>query len=196
MPSASCSQNADKKRVLRSQTQPVLLPKGQTGQNTRHIKARTKLPPLQGADLYATRLGWNTHFAANDSNACCASSSDKANYVTPVHPPTGSLHDELINPRAKPSRVSVINAFPEQKLPSVLASRPCYRCISYMATVGIKRVFWTTDTGAWQDAKVRDLVNALDKLGQAEPSETSAALSTIFVTKHEVLMLRRTMGGD
>jgi hypothetical protein len=37
-----------------------------------------------------------------------------------------------------------------------------------MASVGIKQVFWTNDAGAWQGAKVRDLEDAMDKLGQAD----------------------------
>lgn len=63
-----------------------------------------------------------------------------------------------------------------------------------MSSVGIKRVFWTTGAGTWENAKVRDLVDALDKLGLEQPSNAAATLSNVFVTKHEVLMLRRTMG--
>jgi hypothetical protein len=63
-----------------------------------------------------------------------------------------------------------------------------------MASVGIKRVFWTSDNGTWEGAKVRDLVDALEKLGQGQLDDTSTALSSVFVTKHEILMLRRTMG--
>jgi hypothetical protein len=62
-----------------------------------------------------------------------------------------------------------------------------------MAFVGIKRVFWTNDTGNWEGAKVRDLVDALDRLGSEHPSDANAALNRFFVTKH-VLMLRRMMG--
>jgi hypothetical protein len=63
-----------------------------------------------------------------------------------------------------------------------------------MASVGIKRVFWTTGFGTWESAKVRDLVDALDNLGSEQPSNAAATLSNVLVTKHEVLMLRRTMG--
>jgi hypothetical protein len=41
---------------------------------------------------------------------------------------------------------------------------------------------------------VRDLVDALDRLGEEQSPNDAATLSNIFVTKHEVLMLRRTMG--
>lgn len=65
-----------------------------------------------------------------------------------------------------------------------------------MSSVGIKRVFWTTGSDTWESAKARDLVDALDKLGQEQPSNAAATLNNIFVTKHEVLMLRRTMGNS
>ncbi|KAK7192784.1 hypothetical protein PSPO01_01492, partial [Paraphaeosphaeria sporulosa] len=80
--------------------------------------------------------------------------------------------------------------------PSVLANRPCYRCIAYMNSVGIKRVFWMAISGEWECAKVRDLVDALNDLGLGDAADAHAARSSVFVTKHEVLMLRRTMGGD
>jgi hypothetical protein len=63
-----------------------------------------------------------------------------------------------------------------------------------MASVGIKRVFWTTDAGRWEGAKVRDLVDALDQLGEEPPTDATTALNSVFVTKHEVLILRRMMG--
>jgi CRISPR/Cas system-associated protein Csm6 len=63
-----------------------------------------------------------------------------------------------------------------------------------MASVGIKRVFWSDDKGGWEGAKVRDLVEVLDNMGSQQPSHASAALNSMFVTKHEVLMLRRIMG--
>lgn len=41
-------------------------------------------------------------------------------------------------------------------------SCPCYSCVAYMCSVGIKRVFWTNVDGQWEGGKVRDLVNALE----------------------------------
>jgi hypothetical protein len=63
-----------------------------------------------------------------------------------------------------------------------------------MASVGIKRVFWTDASGHWESAKVRDLVDALENLGLEKASSASAMLENVFVTKHEVLMIRRMMG--
>jgi hypothetical protein len=63
-----------------------------------------------------------------------------------------------------------------------------------VSSVGIKRVFWTTESGIWEGAKFRDLVDALDSLGDDQSSDATIALNSVFVTKHEVLMLRRTMG--
>ena len=63
-----------------------------------------------------------------------------------------------------------------------------------MASVGIKRVFWTDTSGNWDSAKVRDLVDALETLNSEEPDAASVTSNNVFVTKHEVLMLRRMMG--
>ncbi|KAF2655890.1 putative isomerase YbhE [Lophiostoma macrostomum CBS 122681] len=171
-------------------TQAVLLPKGRTGQTSRSVSERMKDPRLNGADLYVARLGRQV---SGRSNVCCSLGSPEQ--ASSSHAPkssTGSLHEELINPYPR----SVIAKPPgedhskEQR--SILASRPCYRCISYMDSVGIKRVFWTTDSGKWEGAKVRDLVDAMDSLCD-DNSTDSASLANVFVTKHEVLMLRRTM---
>ena len=61
-----------------------------------------------------------------------------------------------------------------------------------MHAVGIKRVFWTNVDGEWEGAKVRDLVDALE-MGQGEPGHDDGGDKGVFVTKHEVLMLRRAM---
>ena len=65
-----------------------------------------------------------------------------------------------------------------------------------MHSVGIKRVFWTNDAGEWEGGKVRDLVDALDnsKEDAASGNQGGPMGNGVFVTKHEVLMLKRIMG--
>jgi hypothetical protein len=60
-----------------------------------------------------------------------------------------------------------------------------------MHSVGIRRVFWTTDDGEWEGAKVRDLADNLD----GNDGDAAGSGCGMFVTKHEVLMMRRLMGG-
>lgn len=76
-----------------------------------------------------------------------------------------------------------------------------------MQSVGIKRVFWTNAHGDWEGRKVRDLVDALEQsaspvggsdgegCGAGVGDGAGAGGNGVFVTKHEVLMLRRLMGG-
>jgi hypothetical protein len=53
-----------------------------------------------------------------------------------------------------------------------------------MQWAGVRRVFWTNGGVQWEGAKVRDLVDALEL-------DPTTGTSDMFVTKHEVLMLRR-----
>ncbi|KAH7139553.1 Lactonase, 7-bladed beta-propeller-domain-containing protein [Dendryphion nanum] len=182
-----------------AKAQPMLVPKSQTGHSSYSVSERRKHPRLNGADLYVARLGWKKATTTLDEPYCCCGTVADEETIPPDTPPdtpprTGSLHDELTNKYPTPSTVATTASPSWDKHPPVLASRPCYRCISYMSSVGIKRVFWTTDAGIWEGAKVRDLVDALDNLGSGDGSNTAATIANIFVTKHEVLMLRRTMG--
>lgn len=66
-----------------------------------------------------------------------------------------------------------------------------------MNAVGIKRVFWTNADGEWGGAKVRDLVEALEKGiegGDEGGPGTGQENKGVFVTKHEILMLKKIMG--
>jgi len=74
-----------------------------------------------------------------------------------------------------------------------------------MHSVGIRRVFWTNELGEWEGGKVRDLVDALDGAMAGSGGQDDAGAdgtggaggplgNGLFVTKHEVLMLRRMMG--
>jgi hypothetical protein len=63
--------------------------------------------------------------------------------------------------------------------------------------VGIKRVFWTGVDGAWEGGKVGELVDALEGAGEGvEGGGLAGKGNGVFVTKLEVLMLRRVMGGS
>ena len=141
---------------------------------------------LNGADLYVARLG-----SIHDSPPPALSPPSQ---VTPFrHPPaTGSLHDEVKSRSHTPNPSS----HPEISYwRPTRASRPCYRCITHMYSVGIKRVFWTNVDGGWDGAKVRDLMDALD--GGSDGDECGGHGSEkdlgVFVTKHEVLMMKRRM---
>lgn len=162
---------------------------------------------MNGADLYVARLGRikiavghgkslapKTTTAAETASITetgnLQSISASASTTTPSG--NGSLHDELINKR--PSTVPNICSLEHSSYPdNISASRPCYRCITYMDSVGIKRVFWTNDAGQWEGGKVRDLIDALDNsMGSVATGGPTG--NGIFVTKHEVLMLKRAMG--
>lgn len=169
----------------------MIIPKGRTGEKKRSVVERKKHPRLNGADLYVARLGWQK--SVNSSTAvCCDVPEEPQESIRTL--PTGSLYDELLNPGPVPASTVTTVLPSSERQPSVLASRPCYRCIAYMNSVGIKRVFWTSNTGDWECAKVRELVDALDDLGSGDAEDAHTALRNVFVTKHEVLMMRRAMG--
>jgi len=110
--------------------------------------------------------------------------------------PTGSLHDEL---RCQRPHQLDTHRVPKKQIvsgrPMATQSRPCYRCISHMHAVGIKRVSWTNSDGEWEGAKVQQLVDIFDDpeipAAKVNAGRNSKAL---FVTKHEVLQLRAGQG--
>ena len=201
------------------QPEPLLLPKGQTSSTSRSVTDREKHPRLNGADIYVARLGWcrdAEELRATAPNMPLPTSVQPTSGPGMIASPdggdaelstsaplsrkvlSGSLHDELINRHPSPTRTKTCPQ--PSNISTVRASRPCYRCITYMHSVGIKRVFWTNDAGEWEGGKVRDLVDALDHSmenvaikdgpgGLGGPTENG-----VFVTKHEVLMLKRMMG--
>jgi len=63
-----------------------------------------------------------------------------------------------------------------------------------MHSVGIKRVFWTNDDGEWKGGKVAKFIDALDGEGDGAGCGGGPMGNGVFVTKHEVLMMRRMMG--
>lgn len=139
------------------------------------------------------RLGWQSAAKSGPSPCCDVLEHPQ---TTTAKQATGSLHEELLNPGPASTSAAKNESMGTGPEPSVLASRPCYRCITYMNSVGIKRVFWTTSSGEWECGKVRDLVDALDDLGSGDAAAGPSILGSVFVTKQEVLKLRRTMGGE
>jgi hypothetical protein len=63
-----------------------------------------------------------------------------------------------------------------------------------MHSVGIKRVFWTNDDGEWEGGKVAKFIDALNGEGDGAGCGSGPMGNGVFVTKHEVLMMRRMMG--
>lgn len=150
------------------------------------MSSRTKDSRLKGADLYVARLGTPHRSGKKFTCGHDETIEDLQSSAFEISPPTtGSLHDELKVRTPSPRPVSTP---PREANPvlQVRESRPCYRCVTYMDSVGIKRVFWTNANGEWEGAKVRDLMDSLETFG--EDGEN------VFVTKHEVLMLMRSMG--
>ncbi|KAI7787816.1 hypothetical protein LA080_014189 [Diaporthe eres] len=199
--------NKSKFGLRKARNQHLLVPKGRTVGTSSGVKERMKHPKLVGADVYVARLANDGPAAESrkkrgahnqptdgadetaDPDTCTTTSAFIAS--------TGSLHDELINKTSKSKPLTSISE-DVKRPPTPAESRPCYRCVAYMHSVGIKRVFWTTNDGKWEVAKVRDMIDQLDgtMLSDTDTTLGQAAMG-LFVTKHEVLMLRRLMmGGD
>jgi hypothetical protein len=176
--------------------QPILVPVAQATAKKARVADRIADSRLKGADLYVARLAWKhaqharveIHdksqkgkgaFSASSLNSSLSDLSIKVSRPSP----TGSLYDELSRCSTTISQTDPEPVRRSNEIECATSSRPCYRCISYMQWAGIRRVFWTNDEGQWEGAKVRDLVDALE-LG------TTTGTSGMFVTKHEVLMLR------
>ncbi|KAK1067866.1 hypothetical protein LTR12_013492 [Friedmanniomyces endolithicus] len=186
---------------------PMLLPMGRTGSNTNERKKHLR---LVGADLYVARLGRckitgnkeaspreapiptaEDRMQPEDCGDTGLESSVVSLSITTSTKPTGSLHDDLADREPTPRRVALAPATLD--LDTIRSSRPCYRCINDMHTAGIKRVFWTNDAGGWEGAKVRDLIDALDDSMESVASGVGGGPTGngVFVTKHEVLTLKR-----
>lgn len=172
--------------------QQILITKNKSLNTKPDVSARTKDLRLKGSDLYVARLG------SFNSTPLKRQPPINTNVALPPSPPTesGSLYDEL-SPLLRSVTPTCVNEATEHR-PEIRASRPCYRCVTAMHGVGIKRVFWTNQNGEWEGAKVRDLVEALEVglegNGEGEGAGTGQESKGVFVTKHEVLMLKRTMG--
>ncbi|POS80771.1 hypothetical protein DHEL01_v200858 [Diaporthe helianthi] len=166
------------------------------------IKERTKHPKLVGADVYVARLANDgpaspigkkkkSHAHDNPSDGIVDTTSPDTCTTSATSASTGSLHDELITKTSKPKPLTPAQEYVRPP-PTAAESRPCYRCVAYMHSVGIKRVFWTNNDGSWECAKIRDLIDQLDGTMRSGTDTTLGQAATgVFVTKHEVLMLQR-----
>ncbi|KAH8890253.1 hypothetical protein GQ53DRAFT_842431 [Thozetella sp. PMI_491] len=156
---------------------------------------RMKHPKLVGADVYVVRMA---NFTSDGTADLEPSLVGVTNGGVEATAPTnltsaGSLHEQL---RCKDPESNKTAPRPSHSTfyARALESRPCYRCVCYMHSVGIKRVFWTNSEGSWENAKIRDLVDMLNGNGPCNTTtaEESVADLGVFVTKHEVLRLRRS----
>ncbi|KAL8649625.1 MAG: hypothetical protein Q9226_005498 [Calogaya cf. arnoldii] len=177
-----------------NKTSAIVMPQNRIVTKSHQVAERTKDSRLKGADLYVTRLGKTGK--SNHYNCGCqyqtpskttkstSTNLEGTEQPTPkAKPPTGSLHDEFRFP--SPSEKPKPTIKPGEHL-TATHSRPCYRCISYMHSAGIKRVFWTNTKGEWEGGKVRDLVDALE----GPVPEGSMGAGAVYVTKSEVLLLK------
>lgn len=181
----------------------LLVPTGPTGYSPPSVKDRRMHQRLVGADVYVARLAKTSPRDENTNKSGTAMSKEgqlgivinNGNPARAESEPSRSirsLHDELVcKPKEAPlSKIATNNSEDHR---SVAESRPCYRCVAYMHSVGIKRVFWTTNNGKWDGAKIRDLIDDLEgAMDRADPS-LGLPVPDVFVTKHEVLLLRRLM---
>ncbi|GAB7323732.1 hypothetical protein MBLNU13_g07198t1 [Cladosporium sp. NU13] len=201
------------KSLEQPEVQHLLLPQGEIGKTRAEVNDRKRHPRLAGADLYVTRLGWNNNniaqsnpkkkFVKHSAGDAAPPSSSESEPEAPSLPSsasstctignTSSLYDELRSsaPKNTPPIAEKAPTIPRE---AIHTSRPCYRCVSYMHAVGIKRVFWTNDDGQWEGGKVAKFIDALD--GEADEAGCGGGPmgNGVFVTKHEVLMMRRKMG--
>lgn len=168
---------------------------------------RTKHPKLRGADVYVARLGSTRSLREcriapkkNGANAKGdVSMRDDDPFTAPLRTSdkalTGSLHDELLCkeprvPRSKEAVDEIRRTIIGRE--NILDSRPCYRCVLYMHSAGIGRVHWTNSEGQWESAKVRDLFDQVSGTNMCDGQDVnSSSVGGVFVTKHEILMLRR-----
>ncbi|KAL8702915.1 MAG: hypothetical protein Q9201_003921 [Fulgogasparrea decipioides] len=192
----------------------IVMPQNRIMTKSHHTAERMKDSRLNGADLYVARLGrvWkNDHFdcccphndpmVAADDATIVKRGSEEQQLTDPktspkMKPLTGSLHEELRfpSPSDETSRPTAQHSVSESKpIFTASYSKPCYRCVSYMHSAGIKRVYWTNDDGEWEGGKVRDLVDALEgpmPLDKNVSTGGAAGAGSIYVTKSEVLMLK------
>lgn len=181
---------------LSAKTQHVLVTKNNTLGAKSSVAARTKDLRLKGSDLYVARLGSCQALQSKVTSKLAKTVAQLSHQTVPTEPT--SLHDELSIVSRFAAASTKCHLPVNDQLPEVRESRPCYRCVTAMHSVGIKRVFWTNQDGNWEGAKVRDLVDALE-LGIDDENDgigTGQKSKGVFVTKHEVLKLKRMMDAE
>ncbi|ERF70792.1 hypothetical protein EPUS_08350 [Endocarpon pusillum Z07020] len=180
---------------------PMLVPAAKTLPKARKLPQRLD-SRLNGADLYVVRQAWqhrsmkrNSQPELKQDDALSSIRSDLSETLSAPCSPKGplSLHDELKCSAPPPPKLALQEGSQCEPQFSATSSRPCYRCILYMEWAGIRRVFWTNEDEYWEGGKVRDLVDALG-LNQASNGASEDTSAGIFITKHEILMMRRQMG--
>lgn len=159
-----------------------------------NLRDRMKHPKLRGADVYVARLGGTQSLGKRkDAKKARGKNANARDGPLPIaHPPTGSLYDELLCKEPKPSLSKAPAQNSLNKIidrGNVLESRPCYRCVLYMHSAGIRRVHWTNRDGQWENAKVRDLFDQVSGTNIYDGHNVNN--SGVFITKHEILRLRR-----
>lgn len=180
---------------------PMLVPVAKNIPKARKLTQRLD-SRLNGADLYVVRQAWQRRNMKRSSQPELKKDDELSSIppdlsktlsvpCLPKGPP--SLHDELKCSAPPPPKLALQKDSQREPQLSAASSRPCYRCISYMEGAGIRRVFWTNEDGDWEGGKVRDLVDALG-LNEASNGVSEDTSASIFITKHEILMLRRQMG--
>ena len=191
-------------------TSAIVVPQSRILTKSHQVAERVKDSRLNGADLYVARLsrvGKANHYDCGCRHEDSLNKemakvepieearerpSSEAGSSIETKPLTGSLHDELRFPTSTKERSPGPKAVSSQQVTATY-SRPCYRCISYMHTAGIKRVFWTNNEGQWEGGKVRELVDALDgpmSAGDDGSPGSTSGIGSVYVTKSEVLLLK------
>ncbi|KAM0703172.1 hypothetical protein Q7P35_009110 [Cladosporium inversicolor] len=157
------------KSLEQPQVERFLHPQGENGKSRAEVNDRKKHPRLAGAYLYVTRLGWN--------NNNIAQPNPKKKFVKPSAQVAALSSSSESDP----------GAF---SLPSSASST----ARSAILVLWIKRVFCTNDDGEWEGGKVARFIDALD--GEADGAGCAGGPmgNGVFVTKHEVLMMRKKMG--
>ncbi|KAL9096638.1 MAG: hypothetical protein Q9165_001125 [Trypethelium subeluteriae] len=183
-----CSFSSRPEKEAICQPQTFLQPHARTGHAQYTLAGRRRYTRLNGADLYVVRLGNNSKNEVKQSRRPLEEGEqdtrlkelDRSLVKSEKTPSTGSLHEELVFPDPRTPYRSPPKDRELFDCSMVRASKPCYRCVEYMRSVGIKRVFWTDETGQWKGCKVHELYHAFDKMSTDGHADGSDGISKPF----------------